>query len=175
MIKILALCGSLRRDSLNLRALQSACDWAPPGCRIGVWRGLAELPPFSPDLDRVGEPAPAPAEQFRREVEAAQGLLIACPEYAHGLPGAFKNALDWLVGDTAFPGKPVALLNIAPRSRHAQAQLREVLTTMSADIVEEACCAVAFPRSEEPDSAATFEHALRNALAAFAGRLRLMA
>jgi NAD(P)H-dependent FMN reductase len=62
-------------------------------------------------------------------------LVIACPEYAHGIPGSFKNALDWLVGSVEFPGKPVAVFSPSARSAHAQAQLREVLTTMSARLV----------------------------------------
>jgi len=172
MIRIVALCGSLRSDSLNRRALLVARAWTPPDCAIALWEGLAGLPPFTPDLDRADEPAPAPVEDFRREVGAADGLLIACPEYAHGIPGAFKNALDWLVGDTAFPGKPVALMNVAPRASHAQAQLREVLTTMSATIVDEACCTSAFPRPDEPESFSAFERAVRDALAAYAAFLR---
>ena len=172
MIRIVALCGSLRSESLNRRALLAARDWASADCQIVLWEGLEGLPPFTPDLDRADEPAPAPVEDFRRDVGAADGLLIACPEYAHGIPGAFKNALDWLVGDTAFPGKPVALLNVAPRAHHAQAQLREVLTTMSATIVDEACCTSAFPRPDEPESFSAFERAVRDALAAYAAFLR---
>jgi len=65
-------------------------------------------------------------------------LLISCPEYARGIPGSFKNALDWLVGSAEFPGKPVALFNASPRASDAQAALRLVLATMSARLVEEA-------------------------------------
>lgn len=68
----------------------------------------------------------------------ADGLLISCPEYARGIPGSFKNALDWLVGSTTFPGKPVALFNASPRAFAAQAALRLVLETMSAHLVEAA-------------------------------------
>jgi NAD(P)H-dependent FMN reductase len=71
-------------------------------------------------------------------VGASAGLLIAAPEYAHGVPGALKNALDWLVGSDAFPGKPVALINTAPRAFHAQSALRETLATMSARLIPEA-------------------------------------
>jgi NAD(P)H-dependent FMN reductase len=172
MIRILALCGSLRGASLNRRALLTARDLAPRGCEIRLWEGLARLPPFCPDLDQPGEPTPGAVAAFCAEVDAAQGLLIACPEYAHGVPGAFKNALDWLVGSASFPGKPVALLNIAPRAHHAQAQLREILVTMSAQIVEDACCTAAFPTPGEPPSAEIFETRLRVSLAAFAVRLQ---
>ena len=168
MIRLLALCGSLRIESQNRRALLAACEWTPGNCQIALWDGLADLPMFSPDLDSEGAPAPAEVEAFRREVGAAHGLLIACPEYAHGVPGAFKNALDWLVADTAFPGKPIALLNVAPRAVHAQAQLREILTTMSARIVDTACCTATFPKPDAPDAGAAFEQALRHALTAYA-------
>jgi len=72
-------------------------------------------------------------------VNQADGLLISCPEYARGIPGSFKNMLDWLVGSPAFPGKPVALFNTSPRASAAQAALKLVLETMSAMLVPEAC------------------------------------
>ena len=64
--------------------------------------------------------------------------MIAAPEYAHGLPGVLKNALDWLVVSEAFAGKPVVLINASPRAFHAQASLREILATMAARLVPEA-------------------------------------
>ncbi|MBV9079283.1 MAG: NAD(P)H-dependent oxidoreductase [Methylobacteriaceae bacterium] len=79
---------------------------------------------------------------FREKVAGASALLVSCPEYAHGIPGAFKNALDWLVGDGRFAGMPVALWNGSPRSVHAPAQLREVLSTMAARIVDPACVTI---------------------------------
>lgn len=171
MTRILALCGSLRGVSKNRQALQMAQALAPPGCEIVLWDGLASLPAFSPDLDQPGQPVQDSVAIFHAQIAQADGLLIACPEYAHGLPGAFKNALDWLVGSVIFPGKPVGLLTIAPHAAHAPAQLREVLVTMSAAIVEDACCAMTFPRSEAPDSSVMFETRLRAALDAFAARL----
>jgi chromate reductase, NAD(P)H dehydrogenase (quinone) len=143
MIRILGLCGSLRAASKNRRALEAVREAAPDGIEIRLWNGQGDLPHFSPDLDQPGLPLPPAVAAFHGEVAAADALLIACPEYAHGIPGAFKNALDWLVGSTEFPGKPVALLNVAPHASHAQAQLREVLKTMSADLVEDACCRAA--------------------------------
>jgi len=61
--------------------------------------------------------------------EASDAIVIASPEYAHGVAGALKNALDWLVGSETFAGKPVVLVNAAPRAFHAQAALREILST----------------------------------------------
>lgn len=113
MIRILGFCGSLRVGSRNLRALEIARDLSNGVCELILWRGLAKVPPFSPDLDQPGSRLPEPVSELHELVEGANGLLIACPEYAHGIPGAFKNALDWLVGSTVFPGKPIALLNVA--------------------------------------------------------------
>jgi chromate reductase len=90
-----------------------AAELAPPGCEIIVWNGLASLPAFTPDLDQPDVSLPPAVVEFCSEIEAAEGLLIACPEYAHGIPGSFKNALDLLVGSTIFPCKPVALRRCA--------------------------------------------------------------
>jgi NAD(P)H-dependent FMN reductase len=74
-------------------------------------------------------------QAFRARVAAADALLICSPEYAHGVPGALKNALDWLVSGSEIPYKPIGLLNASPRSTHAQASLAETLRTMSTELV----------------------------------------
>lgn len=172
MIRVLGLCGSLRIASKNRRALQIARGVSPRWCELVLWEGLGGLPPFSPDLDQPSKRLPGAVIDFQKEIELANGLLIACPEYAHGIPGTFKNALDWLVGSTVFPGKPVALLNVAPHASHAQAQLREVLTTMSAEIVETASCVAALPSPDQTGLLTEFEDAVRSALAALAAYLQ---
>jgi NAD(P)H-dependent FMN reductase len=132
--RVLCLSGSLRRISANTALLQAARQLAPAGLELRLYAGLESLPPFNPD-DEI-EPLPAPVTALREAVGASDALLIACPEYAHGVPGAFKNLLDWLVGSLEFPGKPVLLLNTSARgSFHAQAALREILVTMSAQLL----------------------------------------
>jgi len=101
------------------------------------YRDLANLPHFNPDLD--GDEPPAIIQSLRNQVMISQGILISSPEYARGVAGALKNALDWLVSSLEFPGKPVALINASPRASDADAQLRLILTTMSASLVQEAC------------------------------------
>jgi chromate reductase, NAD(P)H dehydrogenase (quinone) len=81
----------------------------------------------------------------------ADGLLISSPEYAHGVPGVLKNALDWLVSSLEFPGKPVALINTSPRSVYVQASLAETLTTMSASLISDPSFVVPIPRNK-PDA-----------------------
>jgi len=136
-MKILALSGSLRAASSNTTLLRAAIRLAPEGIEVTLYEGLAELPHFNPDLDRtLDDPRLPPAvRDLRARVGAADALLICCPEYAHGVPGSFKNALDWLVGGSEMPGMPVALVNASPRSVHAQASLVEILGTMSARLV----------------------------------------
>ena len=98
---------------------------------------LAELPPFNPDADV--DPPTLPVRVLRAQVAAADAVIVSSPEYAHGVPGALKNALDWLVSGVEIYGKPVALLNPSPRSLFAHAQLAETLRTMGALLVDGAC------------------------------------
>jgi|SRR5215831_1577499 len=134
--RILALCGSLRRASMNAALLRASARLAPAGMRIELFDGLAALPLFNPDLEAE---MPTAASRLQAAVREHDALLIASPEYAHGVTAVIKNALDWLVGDVDFPGKPVAIFNASPRSLHAAASLREILTTMSATLVADAC------------------------------------
>lgn len=134
-MKILALSGSLRSISINYALLRAAARLAPPNVTISVFNGLGELPLFNPDLE--AEP-PEAVSRFRSHVAEADALLIASPEYAHGVTGTIKNALDWLVSFEPFAYKPVAVLNASPRAHHADAALREILRTMAAVIVESA-------------------------------------
>ena len=138
-MKILAFCGSLRRISMNAALLRAAARLAPPGTNVQVFDELGSLPLFNPDLE--AEP-PASVSRLYGAIQGCDALLIASPEYAHGVTGVLKNALDWLVGFEAFVGKPVAIFNASPRSVHADAALREILTTMSADTIEPACLAL---------------------------------
>ena len=137
-MRLLAISGSLRRASTNTAALEALARLAPRGVKALVYRDLAKLPPFNPDDDVEDKPKPEPVETLRSLVGASDALIIAAPEYAHGVPGVLKNALDWLVASETFAGKPVALLNASPRAFHAQASLRETLATMAARILPEA-------------------------------------
>ncbi|WP_374348692.1 NADPH-dependent FMN reductase [Phenylobacterium sp.] len=139
-MRILAISGSLRAASSNSRLIEALPRLAPAGVEVVIWRGLEGLPYFNPDLDV--DPPPAPVAELRRQIGLAQGLVICSPEYAHGVSGAMKNALDWLVSSLEFPAIPLALINAAPRAVHAIAHLRETLATMSAAFVEEACVTV---------------------------------
>lgn len=138
-MKVLAISGSLRTGSSNTALLEAAAGLAHPGIEIVTFRGLGELPHFNPDLDAEGHEPPPEVAALRAQVSAADGVIISSPEYAHGLPGALKNALDWLVSYPDFAGKPVLLWNAsAAGGQWAQASLLEILNTMSARVLVEA-------------------------------------
>jgi NAD(P)H-dependent FMN reductase len=138
-MNILALSGSLRAASINSAFCRATARLAPDSLQVSVFTGLGDLPLFNPDLDSN---PPSSVQAFRTAVDQAGALLIASPEYAHGISGVMKNALDWLVSFEGFIDKPVAIINTSPRAQHACASLREILQTMSAEILTEASVAL---------------------------------
>ena len=132
-MRILAISGSLRTGSSNATLLRAAAMLAPRGVEIATYDVLGMLPHFNPDLDE-GTP-PEIVRQLRAAVAGADALMISSPEYAHGVPGTLKNALDWLVGGVEINGKRVALVNASARATIAQASLQETLTVMGAKVV----------------------------------------
>jgi chromate reductase len=134
-VKILAIAGSLRATSSNAALLRAALAVAPADTELLVYEGLGGLPHFSPDLDV--EPAPETVAALRAQIGAVDALAISSPEYAHGMPGSLKNALDWLVSALEPIDKPVLLISASPGgAAHAHAQLLEVLRTMSMRVVD---------------------------------------
>ena len=174
-IRILAISGSLRTASSNTHLLQAARLLAPENVELRLYEGLGRLPHFNPDLD--GEAPPPEVLELRAEIGRARGLLICSPEYARGVPGSLKNALDWLVSCSEFPDKPVALFNASQRSTHAQESLRLTLQTMSARLIDAAC--IMFPllgmKLDASGIAAdpTFGPQVRDALVRFAEAIAL--
>jgi chromate reductase, NAD(P)H dehydrogenase (quinone) len=136
VIRILAISGSLRAASSNSTLLRAARMLAPAGVEVVVYDRLGDLPHFNPDVDDAG--APPLVQGFRAQLKAADAVLISSPEYAHGVPGVLKDALDWLVGTGEFVGKLTALVDAAPRAAFAHASLTETLTVMMARMVPEA-------------------------------------
>lgn len=172
-LRFLAISGSLRAASSNAALLRAAERLAPAGITIRHYDGLAMIPHFNPDLD--DENPPAAVAGLRADIGWADGLLISSPEYARGVPGSLKNALDWLVSSDVFPEKPVALFNASQRATAAQAALRLTLETMSARIVDEACITVPLLGSSKDATVIAADPAigdvLRAALAAFANAI----
>ncbi len=143
-IQLLLVSGSLRAVSSNGAVLDAVAALVRPHVHVTHYDGLAELPAFNPDLDGEGAVPPPPVARWRAAIAAADAVVICSPEYAHGVPGALKNALDWLVSGPDVPGLPVAVVNATTRAHHAHDSLIETLRTMSAAVVEAA--SVRLPR-----------------------------
>lgn len=138
-MKIVAVSGSLRSESSNAALLRAVARVAPPGVEVVTYDGVGRLPHFNPDLDVEGTEPRAAVAELRALLTGSDAVVISSPEYAHGVPGALKNMLDWLVSTGELAGKPVALLNASPAGgTYAQAALVETLKTMDWRIVEEA-------------------------------------
>ncbi|MER9130967.1 NADPH-dependent FMN reductase [Mesorhizobium sp. M0768] len=135
LLNILAISGSLRAASTNSALVAALAQNAPPDCRVSVYDGLGRLPIFNPDDE--GERTPPQPAVLIDAVTAADGVIVSCPEYAHGVQGGLKNALDWLVSRDAAVGKPAMLVHASPRSLFARAALIEIMRTMSFALHEE--------------------------------------
>jgi chromate reductase len=170
-MRILAISGSLRAASTNTNLLETAAAKAPLDVTLSLYKGLGDLPPFNPDVDK--DPAHAAVADFRSQLRQSDGVIFSTPEYAHGVPGVLKNALDWVVASGELYEKPVALFSASPRAGYAQASLVETLTVMSARIVPEACIVAPLlgkKNLHEHEIAAgpDLSRAVRSALRAFA-------
>lgn len=128
-ITVCGIAGSLRKASLNRALLRAAQEVAPVGMQIRIFDRMAELPLYNEDVESAGEPEPVHA--LKAAIREADALLIATPEYNHGVPGVLKNAIDWAsrpARDSVLNGKPAAILGASPGvtgTARAQTQLRQ--------------------------------------------------
>jgi len=140
-VRVLAISGSLRRDSWNTRLLRAAAEEAPDGVEVAFWDGLKEIPPYDQDDDVL--PGPPAVEAFKAAVREADGVLIATPEYNFSVPGVLKNAVDWTsrpLATNVFRNKPVAIVGASSGVFGAvwsQAELRKILgQAMGANVAD---------------------------------------
>ena len=161
-VKLLAVSGSLKRESSN-GALVRAAAAARSDADVEVWDELDGLPHFSPDR-RPNEHV----EALRSAVAGADAVLVATPEYAGGMPGALKNALDWLVGSGELYGKPVVVVSAAPdarRGHNARRWVEEVARMQGATVRDSFTVAIA-PGDDEAKIASKAVEALKRSVAA---------
>ena len=146
MTLLLTVSGSLRTGSSNTTLLAAAALLAPANVTVSAYSGLAELPAFNPDIEQRPDAEPNAVAHWRSALASADAVLISSPEYAHGIPGVLKNALDWVVGSGELVGKRVGLLSASAASQFVHPQLVEVLTVMSATLVPDATLVLDIPR-----------------------------
>jgi NAD(P)H-dependent FMN reductase len=135
-LRVLCMSGSLQARSANLALLEAAAALAPPGMQLSVFDGLRDLPQFNLDLETD---APLPVVQsFRQALAESDAVLIASPEYGFSLPGALKNAIDWVIGSGELEGKIVAVtasVNHPDRGRRGLGALLDTLGAVQATII----------------------------------------
>jgi chromate reductase, NAD(P)H dehydrogenase (quinone) len=143
MIKILAIPGSLRANSSSNKILSAVISMAPTDVSIGLFDGVGNLPHFN-DSDEVNPRV----EEFRTKIKTADAVLICTPEYAFGVPGSLKNALDWTVASGEFIDKPVGLITASSQGEKGHAALLLILTAISSTVVSGATLLISFVRSK---------------------------
>ncbi len=142
MITILGISGSLRAGSYNTAVIDAAAERAPEDVEVVVFDGLRAVPPY--DADEDGDAPPAAVAELREAIDSADALLISTPEYNASIPGVLKNAIDWAsrpFPGSALRGTPVAVTGATTGSFGAvwaQAELRKVLATAGARVLDEA-------------------------------------
>jgi len=127
-INLLAISGSVRPDSSNTNILRTMASLAPADVMFNFFEGLMTLPHFDP-VATEGDTAVA---NFRQLLRGADGVVICTPEYAFGVPGVLKNALDWVVSSGEFNEKPVAVISASPLPSGGDKALASLLLTMTA-------------------------------------------
>ena len=139
-MKLLAISGSLRRDSHNTALARAAAELLPPSAKLEVFDGLKAVEPYDQDDDLDG--GPTGASRLRDAIESADAILIATPEYNSSVPGQLKNAIDWAsrpLGGNALWGKPVAVVGASTGTFGAvwsQAEVRKTLAASGARVIE---------------------------------------
>jgi len=135
----------MRRGSFHTALLHALAKKVSPAARFEIAPALDRLPHFNPDLD-AKQIRPDAVMEWRRVLEKADAVFFAVPEYAHAIPGTFKNALDWVVGSGELIYKPVGVINGSPNGTgagHVHAALRHTLELMTANVIPDACLNIA--------------------------------
>lgn len=144
--QIFAISGSLRSGSSNHTILNYLKHLTPPGISFNIYDGLATIPPFDPGNDN--DMTPESVTKFRNWITASHGIIICTPEYAFGIPGQLKNALDWTVSSGSFSGKPTALITASTGGENAHAALLKVLGAIDARLPDDTTLLISYIRSK---------------------------
>jgi chromate reductase, NAD(P)H dehydrogenase (quinone) len=144
--KVFALCGSIRKNSTNLNLIKAITNLAKDKFDVLLFDDLSTIPHFNPDLDN--DSPPQSVIDFRRKLIEADGILICTPEYAMGVPGTLKNAIDWTVSSMEFSNKPTALITASSMGEKGHASLLETLKVIEADITYETQLLISFAKTK---------------------------
>ena len=151
--KIFAIPGSTRQSSTNLNLIKAISDLFEEKLAIKIFHGLSDIPHFSPDLDTADPPKNV--LEFRKQLKEADGILICTPEYAMGVPGTLKNAIDWTVSSMEFSHKPVALITASSSGEKAHHSLLETLKVIESEIPGSSQLLISFAKTKIKDDKIT--------------------
>ena len=146
MKNILAICGSTRQNSINLELLHIISDLFKEKVSIKIFTQIVDLPHFNPDLDTENPPLNIP--EFRDLLRNSDAILLCTPEYAMGVPGTLKNALDWTVSSMEFSHKPTGLITASSLGEKGHLALLETLKVIEADIDKHTQLLISVPRTK---------------------------
>ena len=132
--KVVAISGSTRRNSINHSLIRAIRELSAESLAITAFEGIADLPQFNPDHD--GDHVAREVSEFRQQLNGAEGVIICTPEYAHGVPGALKNAIDWTVSSSSFPRKPTMLITASTGGHYGHKALMETLKAIEAGNID---------------------------------------
>ncbi|HYG38056.1 MAG TPA: NADPH-dependent FMN reductase [Cytophagales bacterium] len=132
--KIFAISGSTRTNSSNEAILKLIATLYSEAMEVCIFNEIDGLPHYNPDLDT--EEVPTNVKNFRKQIEAAEGVIICTPEYVFSLPGSLKNAIEWTVSTTIFLDKPTALIVASSMGEKAFESLTLIMKTVGAKMTE---------------------------------------
>ena len=144
--KVLAICGSTRKTSSNLNLIHAISDLTKEKFEIKVFEGLSDIPHFNPDLDN--ETPPEAVKNFRNQLKEVDGILICTPEYAMGVPGTLKNAIDWTVSSCEFSNKPTALITASSVGENGHESLMKTLKIIESKITDQTQLVISYVKTK---------------------------
>ena len=156
---ILAVPGSLRATSSNVKIVKEIQKWAPPHVDVIIYEDLALLPAFD-DSDEE----PEAVRSWRRQLAEADGVFVCSPEYAFGIPGALKNAFDWTVRSGELVNKPLALVTAASKGDKAHAAWLDIFTVLTAAIPEGGAVLIPFIKAKFNENGEIADPSTRSAI-----------
>lgn len=152
-MKILAISGSTRKASSNLNLIKSIVELSSDIFDVLIFDGLTSLPHFNPDDDN--EHVSSIVLDFRRQLREADGVIICTPEYAIGVPGTLKNAIDWTVSSMEFSKKPVALITASLSGTRAHQSLLGTLLIIESRMTAHTALLIPFVKSKVSEQGIT--------------------
>jgi NAD(P)H-dependent FMN reductase len=165
-INIVAICGSLRSNSSAASVLKHVMKLSPETINFNLYEGVGKLPHFDDNENVAPE-----VDAFRQMLSEADGIFICQPEYAFGVAGSLKNALDWTVSSGELVNKPVALVTAATSGDKAHTALLLILKALSAKVSEDATLLIPFVRTKLNDRGEVVNKETANSLATVADAL----